>query len=242
MRTLLPEAYRAHLDSDIREFILVWQNPNSRRFLRAGSLVIADELFEFRYERAALEDEDFFPLDEFPVVDKVYKSRQLPAFFANRIMSSERGSYERYLGWLGLAPTRDDVPIEILIRTGGSRATDTFHIVERPLVGASHFISRFFVSGIRHQASESLIRSISDGDDLLLESQPHNVHNANAHLVLKSRDEPIGWVPDWLCDEISEMARDGWHFRVSAERINPDAPSHIQVLCRLEADRVLATD
>jgi hypothetical protein len=111
-----------------RRMVLIWQHPTSRKFLKVGLLdKQADGTFVFRYLPGAGETDGFAPLMQFPDVNAEYRSGHLPAFFANRVMSSRRASYREFLGWLGIRDG-DDVPIDILLRTGGPRATDTFHI------------------------------------------------------------------------------------------------------------------
>lgn len=241
MTTLLPSQIPPSSLLASRELLLIWQNPRSRRFSRAGSLRISgDDRFEFSYEPSIRSDPEFFALDEFPSMDRPYESDKLPAFFANRIMSAERPSYSDYLGWLGLTAGSVDLPVEVMVRTGAGRATDTFHVVEKPNRNATRFVSRFFVSGASHQESSSeLISELVDGDRLRLLPEPANGHNPDAHLVLVSHGAAIGWVPDWLCGEVADLAENGWSVDVFAEKVNSDAPPHIQVLCRIEATRTI---
>jgi hypothetical protein len=238
MSTLLIEEEESATANSSRELLLIWQNPSSRKFSRAGHLSIMDSSFEFHYSTEVADDPDFFPLDEFPDLSGSYTSARLPAFFANRVMSQERDNFAAYLDLLGLASDAKALPVEILVRTGGSRATDTFHIVERPRRDAKSFVSRFFVSGIGHQPfAEDHVRILSDGDQLLISAEPDNPMNTDAHLILKSEGSPIGWVPDWLCGEVAALSKSGWSHSVVAEKVNRDAPVHVRVLCRLEAQR-----
>jgi hypothetical protein len=50
----------------------------------------------------------------------------------------------------------DATPFELLARTGGGRATDTFHVVAEPeLDGAGRVVTRFLASGIRWVPGDS---------------------------------------------------------------------------------------
>lgn len=234
--TLLIDRPAVFHEGGTRELLLIWQNRRTSRFSKVGILSVSDAGFVFRYAEDARADPDFFPLDEFPRLDGEYASSSIPPFFANRIMSSARDSYDAYLGWLGLAQGSPELPLEILVRTGAGRATDTFHVVEMPSRGARIFISRFFVSGVRHQPrTPELLAVMSDGDPLILEPEPDNTKNPDAYRVLRRRGEPIGRIPDWLCGEIAELAGSGWRLDAVAEKVSPDAPPHIQVLCRITA-------
>jgi hypothetical protein len=236
--TLLTDRPSPAVERSGRELLLIWQNPGTRRFVKAGLLSIAAEGYRFRYAEEARADPEFFPLGEFPQLDSEYRSSSMPPFFANRVMSSARTSYDDYLRWLALEAESPDLPIEILVRTGASRATDTFHVVEKPTRGARDFVSRFFVSGIGHlPAPTGLEGALRTGDCVLLEQEGDNVVNADAHRVVSLRGVQIGWVPDWLCGEVAELADAGWRFEAIAEKVSPEAPAHVRVLCRLTAHR-----
>lgn len=237
--TLLVDRPSACPAGRTRELLLIWQNRRTGRFAKVGVLSVSSTGFVFGYADDAKADPDFFPLDEFPRLEDEYSSSSMPPFFANRIMSSARGSYDAYLNWLGLDQGSPDLPVEILVRTGAGRATDTFHVVEKPIRDAEEFISRFFVSGVRHQpGTPELLAVMSDGDRLILEPEPDNVKNPDAHRVLRLHGEPVGRIPDWLCGEIAELSARGWRFKATAEKISPDAPPHVRVLCRVHARRV----
>ncbi|QCR40990.1 hypothetical protein C1N74_11595 [Microbacterium sp. SGAir0570] len=224
------------INSVDRSLLLVWQNPSTRRFVPVAELThLADGRFSFKYLPAATETDGFYALVEYPDLRKTYLSDTLPVFFANRVMSPDRYNYRQYLGWLGLADAEPDtIPVEVLARTGGGRATDTFHIVDRPLRRDASFMSRFFVSGLRHviPAGDDL-SFVAEGDQLELRAQPDNDANPKAVIVDAANGRQLGWVPDWLCGEVSELMLDGWELSLAAERVNPEAPAHTRLLCKL---------
>lgn len=223
-----------------RELLVVWQDPSSRRFIPVAELSqLSDGTFAFRYLPAALVAPNFFALVEYPDLERTYVSETLPVFFANRVMSPDRYNYAQYLGWLGLeAADPKDVPIEVLARTGGGRATDTFHLVDRPLRDESEFVSRFFISGIRYvESSDEITSALRAGDRLELRRQPDNPINRRAVIVDVDNGQQLGWVPDWLCGEVSDLLDAGWRLQLVAERVNPSAPAHTRVLCLLRGDR-----
>lgn len=240
MATRILDLASLDLSTSRATLILVWQNPVSRRFVKVGQLdALPGRRFVFRYLESAWDDSAFVPLAEFPGRDVAYITDEVPAFFANRILSTERPGYERYLEWLDIAGTDvDDVPFEVLARTGGGRATDTFHVVDLPLDDGHNFSSRFFVSGIRHaEGADAVVAALTDGDELRLEIDRSNVANPKAVLIDTIDGHRVGFVPDWLCADVADRIDDGWTLSVVAERVNPDAPVHIRVLCRVDGRR-----
>jgi hypothetical protein len=225
--------------TSVRRLLLIWQNPKSQRFVRVGELdELADGRMAFSYLPGATADPDFFPLDEFPDRSRSYVSDGFPAFFANRVMSTRRVSYGAYRGWLGLDAAGADVPVEVLARTGGPRATDTFHVVDLPGVTEGRFESRFFVSGIRHvPGAAERLRTLQVGSELGLRDEPENPVNPEAVLVDAHQGLPVGWVPDWLVGELHILRDQGHRLRCSVERINVDAPPHLQLLVKITSDQ-----
>ena len=240
MATELLELADIDLTSSQRSLLLVWQNPESRRFVRVGQLdVLSSGKFAFHYLPGAFDDPKFFELDEYSDRNTVYVSDELPVFFANRIMSAERPSYNRYLNWLGLLGSEDaQLPIEVLARTGGERVTDTFHIVDMPASIDDGFVSRFFVSGTRYVPEiGEVLAEIGSGDDLMLQLEENNTANPKAVLVNTRDGKKVGYVPDWLCKEVHDLLNLGYVAKAIAERVNVDAPPHVRVLCRIEMHR-----
>ena len=220
--------------SDVRTLLLVWQHPATRRFAKVARLASAESGYRFEYLDGA-RDPAFEPLHSFPDLDHVYYTRHLPAFFQNRVMSRKRGSYVQYATWLGLDPALD-APFEVLARTGGGRATDTFHVVQEPrLRPGEQTTIRFFASGLSHvQGALGRLLVVKPGDALQLRAEPTNPVNTRALLIDAAADEAVGWVPDWLLDEVHQL-RTSREFNLQVEQVNFDAPWHLKLLCRLDA-------
>ena len=220
-----------------RRLLLIWQDPDTRRLVRVGELdQLVDGDFVFRYLPDAREPL-FSPLVQFPDLDRLYFSSQLPSFFANRVMSRSRERYGEFRHWIGLEEDGADTPFEVLIRTGGPRATDTFHVVDDlTRSDDGRVISRFLASGVRHvEGGHSRLSFLSEGQELWLRDEHDNRVNARAILIDVRDGEPVGYVPDWLVEDVHWLRAAASDFRVVAERVNPDAPSHLQLLCRIEA-------
>lgn len=241
MATELKSPGDVDLSTSQRSLLLVWQSPASGRFVKVGRLdLLAGGRFAFHYLSDDADDAESFELDDYPDRDRVYVSNELPAFFSNRVMSPERPSYSQYLAWLGIDQNIEtmSLPVEVLARTGGSRVTDTFHILDVPVQLDNRFTSRFFVSGISHtDEAERVLEDVSSGTELSLRLDQTNPGNPRAVLINTADSRKIGYVPDWLCADIHELLVSGWDVSAVAERVNPDAPDHIKVLCRIEAVR-----
>ena len=130
---------------------LIWQDPETRQLIKAGQLEeLVDGHYVFTYLPGARHD-GFSPLVQYPEIDGWYPSTTLPAFFVNRVMSRSRPSYGEFRHWIGLDNEGSDTPFEVLVRTGGPRVTDTFHVVDDlTWTQGGRVVSRFLASGVRH--------------------------------------------------------------------------------------------
>ncbi|HEU4346846.1 MAG TPA: HipA N-terminal domain-containing protein, partial [Actinoplanes sp.] len=109
-----------------RRLFLIWQNPSTRKFAQVGALVQMDDgTYTFRYLRRAIDLPEFHPLASFPDLHRIYRSTELPPFFGNRVMSARRPDFAEHVRAMSL-DIADATPFEVLARTGGGRATDTF--------------------------------------------------------------------------------------------------------------------
>lgn len=221
-----------------RSLFLIWQNPESRRFVRIGKLSeLVDGRYSFAYTDEARDAEGFYPLTQFPDIDRAYVSTGLPAFFVNRLMSRKRESFPDYLQALGIDSSELDTPMELLARTGGPRATDTFHLVDDLVAGDDGIVtSRFLASGVRYlDVDGTRLGTLRDGEQLHLRSEPDNPVNKRAQLICAGSGEPVGYVPDWLLADLEGLQSRSIELKVFAERVSPDAPPHLRLLCRIEA-------
>lgn len=209
---------------------LIWKNPETHGYHQVGTFEeLPDGRYAFEYVPNVLAIDGFAPLLQFPDVGHRYSTQVLPAFLANRVMSSKRPSYETYLGWLGL--TDAATPLEILARTGGPRATDTFHVVDDFESAGGMCRGEFFASGVRHVNPD--LNELQVGERLELVDEPSNPVNSRA-VLLSSGSVQVGWIPDWLLDDLHRQRSAGASVDVFVEQINRDAPPHLALLCRLE--------
>ena len=216
-----------------RKLRLIWKDPKTSRYHAVGQFEsLSDGRYAFAYLPEAHDLSGFNPLIQFPEPARVYMFETLPAFLGNRVLSRRRSSYGEYVGWLGVA--EDATPMEILARTGGERATDTFHVVDAFEEVDGRCEGRFFISGIRHRDPSAVDRLVP-GQELSLRDEPGNPVNPQAILLTATGSE-VGWVPDWLVETIHAL-RARRAIRVQVERLNPQAPLRLAVLCQLETVR-----
>lgn len=236
--TELPDPVQPSHSREGGRLLLVWQDPSTRSFAPVGALVRdSDGSFVFRYIRHAAGLAAFRPLASFPQLDGLYRFADLPPFFENRVMSPRRPDYPEYVRALDLS-VDEATPFEMLARTGGSRATDTFHVVAEPTADVDGRVRTVFLAhGIRHiEGASQRISQLTPGDTLTLRPEPNNVYNAQALLVDVQAGEAVGYVPNWMLDVVRRLVEADPDHRLTVELANgPDTPAHLRLLCRLEA-------
>ncbi len=230
-------------------FMVLWQDPQTRRHQRVGTLSRVDGAYAFRYERTLPPGFPGFP--SFPDLAHEYRSAHLFPLFANRVMTPRREGYAHYLNSLGLAGGSAD-PFEVLARTMGARATDRVQVLPIPHVTSDGVTSfRFLVHGWRYvDPNAERLRRVRAGDRLELVPEPGNEVSRGAVLVgsvgTRDRDDALGYVPDVLTPLIHELWRIDAPYRVTAEHVNLPGASAVadrmRLLARLDALFPAGTD
>jgi hypothetical protein len=171
-----------------------------------------------------------------------YRSRELFPLFADRLMSKARPEYGEFLNWLNLQSNEDD-PFVLLARTGGIRETDSLMVFPRPEPesdGSYHV--HFFSHGIRYLSPHAIerVNGLSPGTRLYLMPDPQNP--ADVCAIALRTDIPatiVGYCPrffarDFLC-LLTASAPDTSKVKVEVEKVNPEAPIQLRLLCNLTA-------
>jgi hypothetical protein len=214
-----------------------WQDDGSRRIFPVGRLVnLKSDGYEFAYIAAAREAQEFgfAPFQAFPDLAQVYRARDLPAFFNNRLLQPGRPDYPQYLQELGLE-SATATPVEILARSGGRRVTDPLEVFAELVPSGDRFEAHFFVRGIRHHAgAEEAVAQLHPRDQLRLKHEPTNEFNRNAHLLICHDGRSVGYVPDYLVDDLKQLSESDDSLRVEVVRVNAaPSPSQQRLLCKL---------
>lgn len=235
----------------LRVLFVVWREPVSGARRTVGRLVRhcpppggvdgGGNLFEFAYTRGADQAADFTAFLAFPDLDRVYVFAELPPFFSNRLMSPRRPDYAAYVARIGLEPASD--PVDILTRSGGSRATDTIELHGMPevVVGAGGDVvchrTWFLAHGFRHLSDleQAAALSLRAGDALEARANPENPADANAVLLLEVDGRRVGFLPRYLAADVSGLGAPDGALGVTVAQVNPHpAPLTLRLLCRLD--------
>lgn len=224
-----------------REFRIVWQDPHSRGLRHIGWLRFGGGLYTFSYTDEARGSKTFAPFPPFPNLDDTYRSKELFPFFAGRVMSAASPDFDELAGALGL--TRDAAsPFELLALGQADSPHDTIHVVPEAIEDEEGSSERtFLVSGVRHadEADPGIVSAhvaaLSSGAPLELRPEPTNPKNPKA-LQLASEGLVVGWVPDYLVEEVHGHLEAQHDLRFTVAKANgPEIPWHLRLLCRLTA-------
>lgn len=228
---------------------VAWQHPRSRKISPVGLLELdGTSDYTFRYVQNALDVPGFRPLVGFPSLTQAYRSSVLFPIFAQRVMDPRRPDYSRYVRQLGLD---EDLatPWEQMARSGGRREGDLLQLFPEPQVqDDGQIVTRFLVHGIRHVAHrpeaqvevarrvtaaelEAALARLIPGQPLDLVRESENPENDQALLVV-AEGEPLGWVPDFLLEELRQLVgQDLERIHLKVEIINPpDTLAHMRLL------------
>lgn len=224
----------------MKALFVVWQEPDTRRWVPVARLTRDNGTFRFTYTKGALESEKFAGFGRMDNLRASYESKELFPLFANRILPKSRSDYRAYLHWLGLDERSAD-DLEVLARSGGMRATDTLEIIPCPEPTSDNkYVVYFFSHGLRYLSTkdQERVSLLNAGERLYLMRDMQN--RVDAMALLMRTDDPIsvvGYCPRYYSKEFSvllgQVPRD--HVRVNVEQVNADAPSNFRLLCKLNA-------
>lgn len=213
---------------------MTWQDPRTRRILPVARILHIEDGYEFAYIRAVgtAEKLGFEPFLAFPSLDVVYRTTSLPPLLSNRVMRPTRADYGRFLGLIGLG-LEEAEPFSILARTGGRRTTDRIEVFAPPRRCGDRFVGVFLARGVRHvPGAEDAISLLKAGDAISLEPEPANPANPNAHHLIGGDGKVVGFLPDYLANELERLGAAASDLDVSVVRANPPpSPVHHRLLC-----------
>lgn len=226
-----------------RRLILNWQQDGTPDIVPVAELLLNEVDGEPRYEFGYIEgvhraqDLGFQPFAAFPEIARRYVSRDLFPFFRNRVMPATRPDYLEYVTALGLTPDTASA-VDLLGRSEGRRHTDhieTILAAERSADG-SRYLTHFLVRGVRHvPGAEDVIRDVAGETELSAVLEPTNPKNPRARL-LQISGMSLGYVPDYLLDDLDALDAASAGTRFTVVRVNPSpAPAHHRLVVRVDA-------
>lgn len=226
--------------TSLKTLFLAWQDYQSRLWFPVGRLTFDGEVYTFVYIKGAKQAQQecgFEPLMSFPEWSRVYRSTELFAFFANRVMPRSRPDYQSYLSRFNLSTQNLDL-MEFLGRTEGERQTDNFKIFPSPQPDNNGQYRLFFVAhGLRYlpECSVQRMEQLEVGEPLWLAHEFHNRHDAKA-LTLHTKDHHIlGYCPRYLVANVFDiLMRDPKLVEVKVAKVNlPPSPLKSRLLCEM---------
>lgn len=224
-----------------RRLIVTWKGEASQGILPVAELIIRSgpQQYSFRYLEGvrAARDCGFQPFLAFPDLQSRYESNALFPFFANRVLPTTRPDYLESLTAVGL-DVQDVSVAEVLGRTNGRRATDRIETILVPIPDAQgRYRTHFFLRGVNHSpGAEEVIAKLDSDEGLAIVKDTSNNYNPRAR-QLHARGHKIGYVPDYLVDDLDALERAGTVPVVFGERRNlPPQPAHYRLLCRIDCE------
>lgn len=224
----------------MRTLFLAWQNPKTRHWYPVARLTHDGSWYTFVYTKGAQACPDFYPFGRMTELGAVYRSEDLFPLFANRLLPKTRPEYRDYLRWLNLEDKEND-SIATLSRSGGLRGTDSLEVFPQPVLSNTGKYELVFLShGLRHLPEYAIERcsQLERGERLYLMFDTQN-DNDNSALVLRT-ESPItivGFCPRYLTKDFASLLEqsNANEVEVKVERVNPDAPLQLRLLCRFSA-------
>lgn len=224
----------------MKTLFVAWQDPKTRFWHPVGRLTFGDGLYRFAYTQGAQKSPRFRPFGRLSDLQRSYVSRNLFPLFLNRVLHENRPEYSDFLTWVGLDTSESDA-FEILDRTGGERQTDSIVVFACPVRDSEGFYTaHFFSHGIRHlpKASQERVNELAEGDTLFPMLDVHNPYDTNA-VMLRTGDPAtlVGYCPRYRALDFGRLIQMNKpdDVLVTVERVNPDAPTQLRLLCKLRA-------
>lgn len=233
------------------ELLVVWQQPSTRAMIPVGILTFDGGTYAFEYLPNVAQIAEFRPLLGFRDLTKRYESDELFPLFHERVMDPTRPDFVRVLDELSLDPA-SATPWEQLVRSGGSSEGDTLQVTPFPRESAEGWTCTALAAGIRYLAKktvattagptrlysdlelEAFLGGLVPGQPLQVIEEVGNDYNAEAQLFFTERDEPVGYVPDWLAKLTAPCLHNGVGVRAVVDRVNGlSAGWHLRVLVTL---------
>jgi hypothetical protein len=236
--------------SGVSTLFVTWQDRESRRIYPIARLMrVPSGEYELAYVHAVLEAQrrGFVGLPGYDDLTQVYVSTELPLLFEGR--KSSRGRRVRLAGEVesSAAPANDVLdaaPITVFVERRAGAPPERLEVFAPPLPGVagSHW-GVFVVRGVGRVSGAELGERLGADEALSLLPEPGNAYNPHALLVVRADGTAIGYVPDYMANELGRIARAHARLAVrllAVHRINFSAAQPVyQITCRYVCDAEL---
>lgn len=227
---------------------LAWQAPDTKDWHVVGELEARANDYAFRYTQGALSSDKFIPFTGMEQLEKTYVSNDLFPLFQNRLLSSKRHEYPKFISWLGLDENQAS-PINVLGRSGAMRTTDKLQMFNKILVNDNgRFEHIFFAHGLGYlsDSAKSRVNSLTKGESLKLCIDCQNDYDNHAVIIrADAPSEIIGYCPRFMARQISLLLLDvESSLTICVEKLSSDAPANYRLMCRVSgtASKTLASN
>jgi hypothetical protein len=218
---------------------VTWQDPKARTIYPVGRLLRlagSDPGYEFAYLTAALDAQKngFAAFLAFPDLAQVYRSRELPPFFQNRLMTSGRPEFAAQLAEIGLEANAG--PEQILARTNGLRATDPYEVFAEfePGQVTGEWETLFFARSLHYLGYPEALDALSTRQQLFCMRDVQNTADPKAVALRTEGNALVGYCPAYLVGELDHVLAEPAAVLVTVERLNPaPAPLQHRLQCHL---------
>jgi hypothetical protein len=227
----------------VPRLFVTWQDPESRRIYPIARLLrLPSGQYEVAYIRAVAQAQvnGFAGLPGFEDLEQVYVSTELPELFERR-PPRRRTAPKQVTDPAAtqlLAESLDAAPIILRVpgRSGGTSVRLEVFAPPLPSTGG-RFWGAFVARGVgRAPGSADAIEQLAPEERLTLLGEPENAYNPRAVLLARADQSAIGYLPDYLANELGETGHGPEQLEVHVQRSErvsfPPAPAIYQVICR----------
>ena len=228
---------------------VTWQAPESRRFFPiARVLRLPGGGYEWAYLRAVREAcaHGFAGLPGLEDLEAIGVSAELPEPLSHRVPSrrSRRSASRPQVA----NDVLDPAPITLLVPVGSGRH-ERLEVFAPPLPAPlSNAWGVFMARGVgRVPGSQVAVEALAPHEPLRLEPEPDNAYNPRAIRLSRRDGVALGYVPDYLANELAEALAPGElassRLRVEVADVerfhSPPAEPGYQLSCRYTCDAAL---
>lgn len=210
----------------VKTLYLGWYSNRHNSWYTIGRFDCDENEYRFKYLAGAVraqQEADFGGVAQFPDVEREYVSSNLFAFVGNRLLSKRRPEYDEQTRRLGLEPT-DLHPFDILSRSYGRRATDTYELYPAPLRTDNGISLHFFSRGVRYldEDLKKLWQNDEPAAPLQLQREPDNSHDPHAIEIFDHDARKLGYVPRYYTVSLSQLLQENCDYQLKLVRHNKE--------------------